>query len=60
MQSYHEAMQKAVFDGDASNLEEVASTSGADAASVVCYMHPGYDGVQPGSCSFAFSTQPFI
>jgi len=48
--SYHTAMQKAVFDGDASNLEEVASTSGADAATVSCYLHPGLDGQQPGGC----------
>ena len=39
--SYHDAMQKAVFEGDASNLEDVASTSGADAATVLCYMNPG-------------------
>jgi len=49
-QNYHTAMQKAVFDGDASNLEGVASASGADAATVVCYLHPGLDGKQPGGC----------
>jgi len=48
--SYHSAMQKAVFDGDASDLEDVASTSGADASSVVCYLHPAFDGKQPGGC----------
>ena len=48
---YHEAMQQAVFDGDASNLELIAGTSGADAATIVCYLHPGYDGEQPGICA---------
>ena len=48
--SYHDAMQAAVHDGDASGLEHVASTSGADAASVLCYLHPAYDGEQPGKC----------
>ena len=43
-------MQKAVFDGDASNLEDMASTSGADAATVLCYLNPAFDGTQPGSC----------
>lgn len=36
--------------GDASNLEDLASTSGADAASVLCYLNPAYDGHQPGGC----------
>ena len=48
--NYHDAMQKAVMDGDASDLEKFASTSGADAATVVCYLNPAYDGVQPGGC----------
>lgn len=47
---YHDAMQGAVFDGDASNLESVASTSGSDAATVLCYLNEAYDGVQPGGC----------
>lgn len=47
---YHDAMRKAVENGDASNLESIASTSGADAASVLCYLHPAYDGKQPGGC----------
>ena len=33
-----------------SDLEDLASNSGADAASVVCYLHAAYDGVQPGGC----------
>ena len=44
------AMRRAVLDGDASTLEPIASTSGADAATVVCYLHPAYDGQQPGGC----------
>lgn len=47
---YHEAMQRAVMAGDASTVEEVAATSGADAAAMVCYLHPAYDGLQPGGC----------
>jgi len=47
---YHIAFQKAVTDGDASQLETIASTSGADAASVLCYLNPAYDGLQPGGC----------
>ncbi|KAL1499974.1 hypothetical protein AB1Y20_012653 [Prymnesium parvum] len=47
---YHEQMQRAVTAKDASGLEGIASTSGADAASVVCYLHPAYDGKQPGGC----------
>ena len=46
----HEAMQRAVLQGDASGLEEVAATSGGDAATLVCYLHPAYDGLQPGAC----------
>ena len=48
--SYHTAFQRAVFTGDASDLEDYAANSGADAASVLCYMHPYYDGQQPGAC----------
>ena len=47
---YHQAMKQAVFSGDASNLEHVASTSGADGATLVCYLHRAYDGKQPGGC----------
>lgn len=43
-------MQAAVFNGDASSLEGVASTSGADAATVLCYLDEAYDGNQPGAC----------
>lgn len=47
---YHTAMRQAVFEGDASRLEPVASTSGADAATVLCYLEPRLDGKQPGGC----------
>eukprot|EP01043_Picozoa_sp_COSAG02_P000275 COSAG02_NODE_5_length_66751_cov_63.939148_21_plen_479_part_00 len=48
--AYHAAMHEAVASGDATQLEGNASTSGADAATVLCYMHPYYDGRQPGGC----------
>ena len=47
---YHEAMQQAVATHDMSNIEDVASSSGADGATVLCYLHPAYDGRQPGRC----------
>jgi hypothetical protein len=47
---YNIKMQQAVFDGDASNLEDIASKSGADAASVVCYLNPAFDSKGPGAC----------
>ena len=48
--TFHVEMQKAVFSGDASNLESVVRNSGSDGATILCYLHPGYDGVQPGGC----------
>ena len=47
---YHEAMQQAVFNGDASGLEDVAGRSGSDGATAVCYLYEAYDGQQPGGC----------
>lgn len=47
---FHTATQRAVRSGDASTLEDVVSTTGADAATVLCYMNPAYDGKQPGAC----------
>jgi hypothetical protein len=47
---FHTVMQEAVLSGDASQVEQVASTSGADAATVLCYLHPAFDGQQPGAC----------
>lgn len=49
-EQYHTAMQNAVFDGDASDLESIVRSSGADAATAVCYLHPDLDGRQPGDC----------
>ena len=48
--AFHEIMRHAVLAGDLSGFEETASTSGADAATVVCYLHPAFDGKQPGGC----------
>ena len=47
---YHTAMQQAVFNGDASGLEDVAGRSGSDGATAVCYLYEAYDGQQPGGC----------
>ena len=47
---YHTAMRNGILNGDVSNVESVANSSGSDAASVLCYLHPHYDGVQPGGC----------
>ena len=47
---YHDAMQQAVFNGDASGLEDVAGRSGSDGATAVCYLYEAYDGQQPGGC----------
>ena len=46
---YHTATQKAVLAEDLSGIEEVVSKSGADLATLVCYIHPGLDGKQPGT-----------
>ena len=47
---YHTALQAAVLKGDVSDIEAYASNSGADAATVLCYTNPFYDGGQPGAC----------
>ena len=47
---YHETMQAAVRAGDVSDVEATAATSGADAASVLCYLDPAFDGDAPGGC----------
>lgn len=49
-EQFHTATQAAVLNGDASGLEGLMSTTGADAATVLCYLHPFYDGRQPGGC----------
>ena len=56
--AFHVAMQQAVTSGDASQLEGIASTSGADAATVLCYLHPHYDGKQPGACPSQLDPDP--
>ena len=43
-QTYHNQFQASVVNGDASNLESTAANSGSDAATVLCYLHPHYDG----------------
>lgn len=48
--SFNTALQAAVFKGDVSDIEAYASNSGADAATVLCYTNPFYDGEQPGAC----------
>lgn len=58
---YHVAMQKAVFAKDLTGLEATVAGSGADAAAVLCYLHPGLNGKQPGGCPtmyFRDSTAP--
>jgi len=49
-EGYHRAMQQAILYGHAEDLEHTVRFSGADGAIVVCYLHPGYDGKQPGGC----------
>ena len=49
-QSYHTALQEAIRKGDVSDIEDYAANSGADAATVLCYTNPAYDGRQPGAC----------
>ena len=54
-EGFHTATQAAVTDGDASNLETLASVTGADAATVLCYLNPYYDGqcvLKPGQNPF--------
>ena len=48
-EEYHAAMRKAVQEGDAGTLEDVVSTSVAYSATALCYLHPHYDGRQPGA-----------
>lgn len=47
---YQLAMQNAVAAKDLDTVESVVALSGADAATVICYMHSGLDGRQPGAC----------
>ena len=43
-------MKAAAVEANFTGLEEHASTSGADAAAVLCYLSPALDGKQPGAC----------
>lgn len=47
---YHTTLQRAVFNGNASDIESTAAMSGADAATMLCYLHEYYDGDVPGGC----------
>lgn len=46
----HTATQTAILTGDVSGVESQARVTGADAAAVLCHLHPFYDGKQPGGC----------
>jgi hypothetical protein len=48
--TFHAAMKAAAVNASFDGLEELASTSGADAATVLCYLNPAFDGKQPGGC----------
>ena len=43
-------MQGAVAAKDLDTIEDVVASSGSDAATVICFLHPGLDGQQPGAC----------
>lgn len=47
---FHVKMQQAVLSKDLDALEEISSSSGADTATMACYLHPELDGQQPGGC----------
>ena len=49
-EAYQAAMQGAVAAQNLDTIEDVVASSGADAATVICYLHPGLDGKQPGAC----------
>ena len=46
---YHTVMQSGVMSKDLSQVEAVAKRSGSDAASVLCYLHPYFDGRPSGA-----------
>ena len=48
--AYQQAMQRAVEAKDLEGIEPVVAGSGADAATVICYLHPGLDAKQPWGC----------
>lgn len=47
---YQLAMQAAVEKKDLDTIETVVAGSGGDAATVICYLHPGLDGKPSGAC----------
>ena len=47
---YQLAIQAAVDAKDLDTIEGVVASSGADAATVICYLHPGLDGKPSGAC----------
>eukprot|EP01049_Picozoa_sp_SAG25_P001222 SAG25_NODE_50_length_18801_cov_117.737729_2_plen_829_part_00 len=44
------AMQAAIQAKDLDTVEDVVARSGADAATLICYLHPGLDGKPSGAC----------
>jgi len=48
--TFHVVTKHAVFTGDVAGVEAEARITGADAAVVLCHLHPHYDGKQPGGC----------
>jgi len=47
---FHTDTQNAIYNGDLSNVENSVRNTGADAATLLCYLNPYYDGKQPGAC----------
>jgi len=47
---FHTDLQGKVYNADLSGAEGTLANSGADAITLLCYLHPSYDGVQPGGC----------
>ena len=47
---YQAAVQTALDAKDLDTIEGVVASSGADAATYVCYLHPGLDGKNSGAC----------
>eukprot|EP01050_Picozoa_sp_SAG11_P005649 SAG11_NODE_406_length_9736_cov_3.229117_1_plen_1784_part_00 len=47
---YQLALQAAVEAKNLDTIEDVVASSGADAATMICYLHPGLDGKPSGAC----------
>ena len=54
-----QAMQAAVEKKDLDTIESVVASSGADAAAVICYLHPGLDGRPSGACPTLYYRDTF-